>query len=202
MKLFEDHSYFEKNVLPFDGSVFYYGKIFNESEANEFYKSLLTDILWRSDEIKLFGKTITTKREVAWYGDKPYLYTYSKTTKKARIWNELLSDIKDKTEKVCGKTFNSCLLNLYHNGTEGMSWHSDSEKDLAENGTIASLSFGAERRFSFRHKSTKQTIDIHLEHGSLLIMKDETQKHWLHRLPVTKKISSPRINLTFRSIRE
>lgn len=202
MKLFDAPSDSEKNILPFEGSVFYYGKIFNELEANEFYKSLSEEILWAPDEIKLFGKTITTKRKVAWYGDKPYVYTYSKTTKKALIWNNILSQLKEKTEIVSGERYNSCLLNLYHDGSEGMSWHSDSEKELLENGTIASLSFGAERRFSFRHKRTKENIDIHLEDGSLLIMKDETQKHWLHRLPPTKKTLSPRINLTFRNIRD
>ena len=94
------------------------------------------------------------------------------------------------------------MLNLYHNGNEGMSWHSDGEKDLKKNGAIASLSFGAERKFAFKHKETKQKIDFILEHGSLLVMKDETQSHWLHSLPPTKLVQQPRINLTFRTIVE
>ena len=96
--------------------------------------------------------------------------------------------------------FNSCLLNLYHSGDEGMSWHSDDEKDLEENSAIASLSLGAERKFSFRHKQSKETVALMLEHGSLLVMKDITQTHWHHQLPKTKKVTQPRINLTFRSM--
>jgi alkylated DNA repair dioxygenase AlkB len=81
-----------------------------------------------------------------------------------------------------------------------MAWHSDGEKDLKKNGAIASLSFGAARKFAFKHKGTKKTISIVLDPGSLLVMKDETQSHWLHRLPPTKLVSLPRINLTFRTI--
>ena len=103
-------------------------------------------------------------------------------------------------QKATGETFNSYLLNLYHSGDEGMAWHSDGEKDLKKNGAIASVSFGAERKFSFKHKETKETISIKLEHGSLLIMKGETQRYWLHRLPPTKLTTQPRSNLTFRTI--
>jgi alkylated DNA repair dioxygenase AlkB len=108
--------------------------------------------------------------------------------------------LKKLIEHKTGEQFNSCLLNLYHSGDEGMAWHSDGEKDLKKNGAIGSLSFGAERKFAFKHKESKEKIDLYLEHGSLLIMKGKTQTHWLHRLPPTKKIKTPRINLTFRSI--
>ena len=108
--------------------------------------------------------------------------------------------IKEETEKATGETFNSCLLNLYHNGDEGMGWHSDAEKELKKDGAIASLSFGAERKFLFRHRQTKETIEVFLEHGSLLLMQGTTQTHWLHRMPPTKKVTTPRINLTFRTI--
>ncbi len=100
----------------------------------------------------------------------------------------------------CGETFNSCLLNLYHDGNEGMAWHSDAENDLKKNGAIGSLSFGAERKFLFKHKKTKETVSKILEHGSLLVMKDATQSNWLHRLPPTKMECLPRVNLTFRTI--
>jgi len=108
--------------------------------------------------------------------------------------------LKDIVENQSGETFNSCLLNLYHSGVEGMSWHSDNEKDLKKNSAIGSVSLGATRKFSFKHKRTKQTTSIILESGSLLMMKGTTQSHWQHRLPPTKKVSSPRINLTFRTI--
>ena len=169
-------------------------------EADEFFKNLLNDIQWQNDQLMMFGKKIITKRKVAWYGDEPFPYTYSKTTKTALPWTADLLRLKKIAEQQSGETFNSCLLNLYHDGSEAMSWHSDNEKDLKKDGAIGSLSFGAERKFAFKHRTSKETISTILHHGSLLLMKGTTQTHWLHRLPPTKKIHTPRINLTFRTI--
>lgn len=188
------------NILPYDGEVNYYGQIINNENIQLYYEQLLENIKWENDKAIIFGKLIITKRKVAWYGNQPYKYTYSKTTKLALPWTKELLELKKIVEKKTGETFNSCLLNLYHNGDEGMSWHSDGEIDLKKNGAIGSLSFGAERKFSFKHKTTKQTISIILERGSLLVMKGITQTNWLHRLPPTKKVKTPRINLTFRTI--
>ncbi|KQC01116.1 alpha-ketoglutarate-dependent dioxygenase AlkB [Pedobacter sp. Hv1] len=188
------------NLLPKDGTVNYYGKIMSYQQAAAYYNCLLNDIEWKNDEAIIFGKHILTKRKVAWYGDNPFEYTYSNVTKQALIWTKELLELKNLAEEKSGEHFNSCLLNLYHNGDEGMAWHSDAEKDLKKNGAIASLSFGAERKFSFKHKTTEESISLTLENGSLLIMKDTTQTNWLHRLPPTKTIQKPRINLTFRSI--
>lgn len=188
------------NILPYDGEVNYYGQIINNEDIQLYYEQLLENIKWENDKAIIFGKLIITKRKVAWYGNQPYKYTYSKTTKSALPWTKELLELKKIVEKKTGETFNSCLLNLYHNGDEGMSWHSDGEIDLKKNGAIGSLSFGAERKFSFKHKTTKQTISIILERGSLLVMKGITQTNWLHRLPPTKKVKTPRINLTFRTI--
>lgn len=200
MELFENIADATRNLLPQDGTVNYYGKILNQIEADEFYKTLLETIEWKNDEAVIFGKKILTKRKVAWYGDENFEYTYSNSTKNAIPWTEELLALKKLTEEKTGEIFNSCLLNLYHDGSEGMAYHSDGEKDLKKNGAIASLSFGAERKFLFKHKFTKEKIELFLEHGSLLVMKDETQSFWLHRLPPTKKVSTPRINLTFRTI--
>lgn len=199
MKLFNDADP-SHNILPYDGTVNYYGVVF--SNLNHYYDTLWNEIDWKNDEAVLFGKHITTKRKVAWYGDKAFEYSYSGIRKTALQWNKPLLDIKNIIEEISGLTFNSCLLNLYHDGTEGMAWHSDNEKDLKKNGAIASVTFGAQRKFSFKHKNSKEKIDILLENGSLLVMKDETQTHWLHRLPPTKTVSTPRINLTFRTIEE
>lgn len=125
-----------------------------------------------------------------------------KINKKANLYPELLIELQQNIEKICKDTFNSCLLNLYHDGSEGMGWHSDDEKELSPNGTIASLSFGVDRLFQFKHKTSNKIIDIVLEDSSLLIMKGVTQKYWLHSLPIRKKICLPRINLTFRTIIE
>jgi alkylated DNA repair dioxygenase AlkB len=127
----------------------------------------------------LFGKHIVTKRKVAWYGDSNYLYTYSNTTKQALSWTKELLELKQIVElkQIAETKFNSCLLNLYHSENEGTGWHSDDEESIQRNSTIASLSLGAERKFSFKHKQTKQTISSVLEHGSLLIMKYATQAY-------------------------
>jgi alkylated DNA repair dioxygenase AlkB len=188
------------NRLPKDGMVNYYGKVLASKEADQYFDLLMQNILWENDEVIIFSKHIITKRKTAWYGDSDYSYTYSNTTKQALAWTKELSQLKQIVEEVAETKFNSCLLNLYHNGNEGMGWHSDDEKSLGKNNTIASLSFGAERNFSFKHKHTKQIVSFVLEHGSLLIMKDTTQTNWLHSLPKSKSVTRPRINLTFRTI--
>jgi alkylated DNA repair dioxygenase AlkB len=200
MDLFSKEEDELRNLLPKDGTVNYYGKLFSAKQANEYFESLLNAIEWRNDEAIIFGKLIVTKRKVAWYGDLDFEYTYSNTTKKALPWTAELLELKAIVEERTNETFNSCLLNLYHSGDEGMAWHSDGEKDLKKNGAIASLSFGAERKFSFKHKVEKTNVSLILEHGSLLVMKGTTQTHWLHRLPPTKMTTKPRINLTFRTI--
>jgi len=202
MKLFENIIDKTKNWLPHDGTVNYYGKLFNQEEADYYLEKLLNTIEWRNDQAVLFGKKYITKRKVAWYGEKPFEYTYSNTTKYALPWTKELLRLKSIIETASGETFNSCLLNLYHNGEEGMAWHSDGEPDLQKNGAIGSLTFGAERKFAFKHKQTNEKVALVLEHGSLLVMKDTTQTHWLHRLPPTKKITTSRVNLTFRTIVE
>lgn len=198
--LFNDIPAPSLNLLPQDGIVNYYGKILNAKEAIFYFQTLLDTIDWQNDKAIIFGKEIITKRKVAWYGDKNFSYTYSKIEKFALPWTKELLELKTLVEKISGENFNSCLLNLYHNGNEGMAWHSDAEKDLKKNGAIASLSLGAERKFSFKHKTNGYTKSLRLENGSLLVMKGQTQSHWLHSLPKEKKVNTPRINLTFRSI--
>ena len=188
------------NLLPFDGEVEYFGRVMSHEKAQHYLQQLLTTIEWRNDEAVIFGRHIITKRKVAWYGNQPFSYTYSNITKQALPWTPELLELKHLSEKLTAATYNSCLLNLYHTGEEGMAWHSDDEKTLGLHSAIASMSFGAERKFSFKHKQTKETISVQLEHGSLLVMKGGTQTNWLHRLPPTKKVNQPRVNLTFRTI--
>lgn len=202
MDLFDNGPDPSINLLPYGGEVHYWGYIMSLMKADVYYRKLLEDIEWKNDEAVIFGKHIVTKRKVAWYAERPFEYTYSNITKKGLVWTPELLELKEITEKITGETFNSCLLNLYHSGEEGMAWHSDGEKDLKKHGAIASLSFGAERKFGFKNKKTKEVISLVLGHGSLLIMKGETQANWLHRLPPTKKVFGPRINLTFRTIEE
>ena len=190
------------NLLPSDGEVYYFGKIVSPDRAAQITRELLATIDWQPDKAVMFGKTIYTKRKVAWHGNSPFQYSYSNSTKVALPWTPLLAELKSITQERTGETFNSCLLNLYHDGSEGMAWHSDGEKDLKPNGAIASLSFGAERKFAFKHKTTGQKVELILEDGSLLLMAGVIQNHWLHRLPPTTKVHEPRVNLTFRTIIE
>lgn len=187
-----------QNVLPYDGIVNYFGVAI--PNADSAYESLLEKICWKNDEVTIYGKKYVTSRKTAWYGEPGLDYTYSGHVRAPLPWTPELKELKSMVEELSGETYNSCLLNLYHDGSEGMSWHADDEKMLKKNGAIASLSLGAERKFSFSHKLTKETVSILLEHGSLIVMKGVTQQHWRHALPKSLKIKSPRVNLTFRTI--
>jgi len=190
------------NILPYHGEAYYFGSVLQYQQADAYLSGLLSTIAWKNDEVIIYGKHIVTARKAAWYGDKPYSYSYSNTTKQALAWTPELLELKALVEKQSLSSFNSCLLNLYHSGAEGMAWHSDDEAALGRHPVIASLSLGAERKFSFKHKSSKQNVSLVLDHGSLLLMKGATQSHWQHSLPKTVKVAEPRINLTFRTISE
>ena len=189
-----------KNILPFEGQADYYGTVMELPAAAAYMERLLTAIEWRNDEAVIFGRHIITKRKVAWYGDDNYGYKYSGIVREALPWTADLLALKGLTEQLTGVNYNSCLLNLYHDGEEGMAWHSDDEKELAPASAIASLSFGAERRFLFRHKKTKEIVELSLAPGSLLVMRGATQDRWLHSLPKMKRVTRPRVNLTFRTM--
>ena len=188
------------NLLPRDGIADYHGRILDEAAVDWLFERLFRTVPWKNDEAVIFGKHIVTARKVAWYGDSDFSYTYSGKTKQALRWTSELAGLKRLVERESGTSYNSCLLNLYHNGSEGMGWHSDDERTLLRNASIASVSLGAERKFSFRHKLTKETLSVLLESGSLLVMKEETQTHWQHCIPKTKRVLMPRINLTFRTM--
>lgn len=198
MDLFNTNSI--QNTLPFDGEVLNYGLILNSKDCQFYLNTFLNADFWTHDELVMFGKRIKTTRKVAWFGDLDYQYSYSSSVKHAIPWTPELISIKKLIEKETGEVFNSCLLNLYQSGNEGMGWHQDNEKELGKNPVIASLSLGTARKFSFKHIQTKQKVDVFLEAGSLLLMKGETQKNWLHSLPKTTKTKFPRVNLTFRTI--
>ncbi|CAH0222148.1 alpha-ketoglutarate-dependent dioxygenase AlkB [Chryseobacterium sp. Bi04] len=202
LSLFDETPDYPLSLLPHDGTALYYGKVFSKQESDFYYDYLFHQIPWEHDEAMIFGKLILTKRKVAWFGEKAFEYTYSKRTKYAKYWTPELLELKKKCEEVTGETYNSCLLNLYHDGSEGMAYHSDGETDLKKHGAIASLTFGAERKFLFKHKTTKEKVEIFLEQGSLLVMKGTTQDYWLHRLPPSTKVKTPRVNLTFRTIED
>jgi alkylated DNA repair dioxygenase AlkB len=186
------------NLLPRDGVAEYLGKICSPEESPTLFDDLLATSPWQQDEVVIFGQRRILSRKVAWMGDAGFTYSYSGTSKTAAPWSPALLGIRERVEQLCAHRFNSCLMNLYHNGSEGMGWHSDDEKTLGENPLIASVSFGAERVFKLKHRESKEIVSVLLENGSLLVMKGATQHHWIHAMPKTKKITTPRINLTFR----
>ena len=196
----EEHS---KNInlnLP-NADIAYYPKFFSEKIADSYFETLLNETNWRQDDIKLFGKTYKQPRLTALYGEDGKNYTYSGITMNPLPFTSVLREIKEKVEEVSEEKFNVVLLNLYRDGQDSNGWHSDDEKELGENPVIASVSFGAERKFYLKHKEDKSAKHkIVLENGSLLIMKEQTQRFWKHQIPKTKKNISPRVNLTFRKI--
>jgi alkylated DNA repair dioxygenase AlkB len=188
------------NILPQDGIALYYEKIVNDDEVKQLYDALLNDIHWENERVVMFGKEIITKRKVAFFSDPSISYRYASKTKIGLPWTSTLLIIKNVVESITKESYNACLLNLYHNGEESMGWHSDNEKEIITNSSIASLSLGANRKFSFKHKVSKETVSIELENGSLLEMKGSVQTHWWHALLKSKKVTAARINLTFRQM--
>ncbi len=196
MRLFNDQS--PVSVISYDGQAAYHPTFIDDKEASKYFDQLKDEINWQKDELIIFGKTIITNRLVAWYGSEPFEYTYSKKTKKALLFSKTLLKLKAQVEGLTGAKYNSCLLNFYHSGDDGMGWHTDDEKELVKYSSIASVSLGAQRKFVFKHKLNGEKVEVVLESGSLLNMYGKIQENWLHSLPKTKKINLPRINLTFR----
>lgn len=186
-----------------DGTLWYDHQFFPPEESDYWLTYLQEQIEWRQEDIRIFGKTIPQPRLTAWYGEEGKSYTYSGLTWEPLPWTEELQKIRNRIEALNGGlSFNSVLLNLYRDGKDSMGWHADDEPELGENPVIASVSFGAARRFHLKHRHYPKTdrLNLELTHGSLLIMSGSTQHFWLHQIPKTAKITGPRINLTFRYI--
>lgn len=184
-----------------DSKIIYYPKFFGIEESNHYFNTLLETTLWQQDNITVFGKTYKQPRLTALYANNQEPYSYSNITMTPHKFTKALMDIKTKVETVVNSSFTTCLLNLYRNGNDSNGWHADNEKELGKNPIIASVSFGAERLFKLKHKHNKTLKkDLVLQHGSLLVMQEETQHFWLHQIPKTKKEVGKRINLTFRII--
>ena len=191
----------EELVISKDGEVILYHNFFNAQESNLFFAQLHSTVQWRQEKIQMFGKTIPIPRLSAWYGDEGKSYTYSGITHHPLPWIPVIAQIKSRIETRSQVKFNSVLLNLYRDGKDSMSWHSDDEPELGKNPLIASVSFGETRRFCFRHKQFKaEKVAIDLTHGSFLLMRGATQHYWQHQVAKTAKVVDPRINLTFRVI--
>lgn len=184
-----------------DAEVILYRGFFDQNESDQIFDELYNTNDWRHDATLLFGKKVTLPRLTAWCGDPGKSYTYSKINMEPYPWTHTLIQIKARTEAIAGTLFNSVLLNLYRDGQDSVAWHSDDEPELGKYPVIGSVSFGATRRFMFRHKFQKELkFEIELAHGSFLLMKGDTQHFWQHQIPKTKRLVEARINLTFRKI--
>ena len=187
-------------LLPSDGSAVLVPEFLTESDADEFFAGLHSNTPWEQNFIRLFGKEISEPRLSAWHAEADLPYTYSGVPRTPHPWKEPLSALRTACEAYTGHSFNGALLNLYRSGQDAMGWHSDDEAINGPNPVIASVSLGAERRFDFRHKKTREVISVVLPHGSLLVMSGSCQTHWLHRIAKTTRQTEPRINVTFRAL--
>jgi len=201
MNLFDN----EQNIIKFDlpdADVVLYENYFSQTESNNFFEKLKNNIAWRQDKMKIYGNEINLPRLTAWYGENDKNYSFSGITLNPEFWTVELIQIKQRIEKIVNANFNSVLLNLYRDGKDSISWHTDAEKELGKNPIIASVTFGETRQFQLKHRNNKdiKTVSLPLKNGSVLIMQGSTQHFWLHQIPKTDKQLKPRINLTFRII--
>ena len=189
------------NILPFDGTILYYPNFFDASIETGILEKLLQEVAWKQEQIRMFGKLLDMPRLTAWYGEEGKTYQYSGLKNTPLPWSEDMLLLKNDIEQRTETKYNSALFNYYRQGSDSMGWHSDNEPELGRNPAIASISFGATRTFQLKHRTQKTpNISIQLEHNSLLLMCAETQHHWLHQIPKTKKEVDARINITFRWI--
>lgn len=185
-----------------DGQVQYLPQWIDADLAEQWLRKLLVQTPWAQPRLKLYGRTFAVPRQVAWYGDADAHYRYSGLTHTPLPWTPLLNEIRQQLERQVGQPLNGVLLNLYRDGQDAMGWHSDDEAALGPDPLVVSLSLGAARRLDFRRKgSSRIEHSIELEHGSLLVMGGSTQHHWQHQIARTRKVTAPRLNLTFRLIR-
>lgn len=184
-----------------NGEYIFYPNFFSKSESDILLKGLLNNIVWKQESMNMYGKKIDFPRLTAWYGNNDKPYSFSGITLQPLLWTSEILTIKNKIEPIAKTVFNSVLLNQYRDGNDSISWHTDAEKELGINPKIASVNFGATRKFQLRHIKTKEKLEIELTHGSLLIMQGELQHYWQHQVPKTSKSVGERINLTFRVIK-
>jgi alkylated DNA repair dioxygenase AlkB len=186
-----------ENLITEDGLLQYF-----EHYSNESIEDVIHDVVWRQDTISMYGKTHPLPRKTAWHGEAGMIHSYSGIKMTAVEWTPILLKLKLKLEKDLDAKFNSVLINYYRDGNDHMSYHADDEKELGLNPTIASLSFGETRSFQLKHKfdKTKKTFILPITDGSLVVMKNELQHFWVHKIAKTAKNIGPRVNLTFRYI--
>ena len=187
-------------LLPFDGSAMLMTNFLGADSADRYLDELLQNNPWEQRAITMFGKTIDEPRLSTWHSTENLPYTYSGLLRTPALWTPLLSELLELCQSASRAKFNSVLINLYRDGNDSMGWHADNEKANGPDPTIASISLGASRRFDLRHRESKESIRTELTHGSLLVMSGKSQNAWHHQIPKSKRVTEPRINLTFRLV--
>lgn len=196
------------NLLPYDGLVNDLGIVIDY--PSPLFYNLVTELPWQADVVTLFGKTHVTTRQIVWMGDSDIDYQYSGHIRQTIPWTDTVFHVKHHVEQQLSElgidvNFNSCLLNYYPSGDDGMGYHADDERELGAQPIIASLSLGATRKFIFKHKTIRQKnkpvkVELYLESGQLIVMHGDTQRFWKHSITKTKTVATGRISLTFRKI--
>lgn len=181
-----------------NGEYIYLPGFFSPTESDRYFHILREKAAWKQESINMYGRRLPFPRLIAWYGDDQKPYSFSGVTLKPVPWLPELIEIKNRIEPIAKVSFNRVLLNLYRDGRDSVGWHADAEPELGKNPVIASVSFGATRKFQLRHMQTKEKIELELTHGSLLVMMGEMQHFWQHQIPKTSRPVGERINLTYR----
>lgn len=190
----------QRLLLP-DADLLFAPDFLSRDDADAAFASLHAELPWSVHRIRLFGREVDSPRLSAWIGDPDAVYVYSRTRFVPHPWTPVLLDLRARIEAATSARYNSVLANLYRDGRDGMGWHSDDEPELGTQPVIASVSLGATRRFALKHRRDPQRkLEVALPHGSLLVMRGDTQRHYRHALPKTARPVGPRINLTFRCV--
>lgn len=186
-----------------EGCVAYSPGFIEPDVGRMMFDHLVADVAWRQEHLTFGDKKVPMPRLVSWYGDPGARYYYSGINNEPLPWLPELASMRARCDALFPDfPFNSVLINWYRSGDDSIGYHVDNENDLVENSTIATVSLGGPRTFYLksRHGSGEVT-KVTLEHGSLLLMYGECQKHWLHSIPKEPELNEPRISLTFRTVR-
>lgn len=188
--------------LPLAGATLAFAPCWMDAaEADALFAALQAQVPWEVHRIRLFGREVDSPRLSCWIGDPDAAYAYSGTRFAPHAWPTVLQPVRARLARALGIDFNSVLANLYRDGRDAMGWHSDDEPELGAQPVIASLSLGGTRRFVLKSRGVPaERHALDLPHGSLLVMRGETQRHYRHALPRTARPVGPRINLTFRRV--
>lgn len=108
--------------------------------ADELFAILEAMPGWHQDYVQIYGKTHPLPRLHRWFADSDQPYRWSGIDMHPEPFPDALRGIAQKLKDESGVKFNTALGNLYRNGSDGVSWHSDDERDLGPDPVIASLS--------------------------------------------------------------